>query len=294
MPYTTYKEMPKIRRDAAHKVYQGWSTRKTARHFGVSQSAVVKWCKKATVRGYNEIPTQSSRPHHHPHQIPKSVERRIVEIRLKTRRTSEVVHQHLLNEGVSVSLNTVRRVIDRHGLMKKRSLHKRWHPHVDRPQVAHQGDLVQVDTIHTMLSEKKRMYTFALVDVYSRWAYAKSYERMSGKTSIKFLKEAQRHAPFRFSMLQSDHGPEFSQWFVFHVRKSHRYTRIGKPNDNAHIERFNRTLQEECLDKEPRDVKSFNCALKKYLQYYNHERLHMGIQLKTPAQLATSDSKLLD
>jgi len=25
-----------------------------------------------------------------------------------------------------------------------------------------------------------------------------------------------------------------------------RHTRLGKPNDNAHIERFNRTIQEEC------------------------------------------------
>lgn len=25
-----------------------------------------------------------------------------------------------------------------------------------------------------------------------------------------------------------------------------RHTRLGRPNDNAHIERFNRTIQEEC------------------------------------------------
>jgi hypothetical protein len=28
-----------------------------------------------------------------------------------------------------------------------------------------------------------------------------------------------------------------------------------------------------------------NGALKKYLRYYNHERLHMGISLKTPIQI---------
>jgi hypothetical protein len=55
-------------------------------------------------------------------------------------------------------------------------------------------------------------------------------------------------------MIQSDHGPEFGKWFVERIKKSHRYTRIGKPNDNSHIERFNRTLQEECLDKVETDV----------------------------------------
>lgn len=85
-------------------------------------------------------------------------------------------------------------------------------------------------------------------------------------------------------MIQSDHGPEFGKWFVERIKKSHRYTRIGKPNDNSHIERFNRTLQEECLDKQYKSVPSFNCAITEYLKYYNHERLHLGLNLKTPIQ----------
>ena len=36
--------------------------------------------------------------------------------------------------------------------------------------------------------------------------------------------------------LQSDHGPESAKWFLWREsKKSHRYTRIGKPNDNAHV-----------------------------------------------------------
>ncbi|HEY4505269.1 MAG TPA: integrase core domain-containing protein, partial [Candidatus Paceibacterota bacterium] len=76
--------------------------------------------------------------------------------------------------------------------------------------------------------------------------------------------------------------------------KKHRYTRIGKPNDNAHIERFNRTVQEECLDRVPRDVKSLNEALEKYTRYYNHERLHMGISLRSPIQLLTKRVQAID
>jgi putative transposase len=138
-----------------------------------------------------------------------------------------------------------------------------------------------------MISEKKRLYVFTLIDVYSRCAYAKAYEKMNGATSVKFVSLAQKELSFHFNILQSDHGPEFSSWFVSRIKRNHRYTRVGKPNDNAHIERFNRTLQEECLDKLSNDVRTINRALKKYLRYYNYERLHLGISLRVPVQLLT-------
>lgn len=283
MPYTTNKNMPRIRKEATQLLLRKrWSTRKVARHFGFNQSTIVRWFQKSKIYGYHDIPTQSSRPKSHPKQLTEEVVKRIVDIRLKTKRTSEVVHQHLLNEGIKVSLNSVRRTIDRHGLMKKRNPWKRYHPPVERPYPLKAGDLVQIDTIHRMIDKKKRLYVFVLIDVYSRWIYAKAYPKIGGKQTIRFVGEAQRHAVFNFNMLQSDHGPEFSNWFVARISKNHRYTRIGKPNDNAHIERVNRTIQEECLDKLPTDVKRINCELKKYLQYYNYERLHLSLNLKTP------------
>ena len=278
--------MPKLRMEAVRLVkYRGWSTRKVARYTGFNQSAIVKWCKKDPTGGWVRIPTESSRPHRHPKQLEDHIVNKILAIRIKTRRTSEVVHRELLNQGIRVSLNSVRRTIDRHGFMKKRSPWKRYHPHIDRPIPQKPGDLVQLDTIHRMIDEKRRLYVFVLIDVYSRWVYAKAYARMNGATTLRFVAEAQRHASFLFDMLQSDHGPEFGKWFVSQVKRRHRYSRIGKPNDNAHVERVNRTLQEECLDKYPNDVEVINCALKKYLQYYNYQRLHMGISLQVPMQL---------
>ncbi len=278
--------MPRIRKEAAQLlVRKKWSTRKVARHFGFNQSTIVRWFKESLTYGYHDIPTKSSRPKHHPKQLDDAIVKKIVALRIKTKRTSEVVHQHLLNEGIKVSLNSVRRTIDRHGLMKKRSPWKRYHPPVDRPYPLKAGDLVQIDTIHRMINEKKRLYVFVLIDVYSRWVFAKAYEKMSGKHTIQFVNEAQKKSIFHFQMLQSDHGPEFSKWFTSRIQKKHRYTRIGKPNDNAHVERVNRTIQEECLDKVPNDVFKINCALKKYLRYYNYERLHLSLNLKTPIQL---------
>jgi putative transposase len=244
----------------------------------------VKWVAKSKRYGHVPIPTQSSRPHHHPKELSRELQWAIFRKRLLHNRCAEVVHQELQNDGVGVSLASVKRTLDRMGLLKKRSPFKRYHPHVERPRPERPGSLVQVDTIHTMQRENVRMYTFTLIDVYSRWTYAKTYQTMSGATAVQFLKEAQRHSHFHFDMIQSDHGPEFSSWFVSRISAAHRYSRIGKPNDNAHIERFNRTLQEECLDHHERTPRAYNRALLAYLPYYNEKRLHFGLGLKTPSE----------
>ena len=277
--------MPKIRREAARFFVRGWSARKIGRYLGFHHTAVMKWVERSRVLGDHPIPTRSSKPKLHPKQLSQYIVRKIVEKRLAHNRYAEAVHQELKNEGILVSLSSVKRTLTRHYLVKKRSPWKRYHPHQDRPYSLQSGDLMEIDTIHRMMSEKKRLYVFVLFDTYSRWAYAKAYTRMNSATTVRFVRKAQKHAPFQFKMLQSDHGPEFGKWFVERIRKDHRYTRIGKPNDNAHIERFNRTIQEECLDKHPNDVLKINCALKKYLRYYNYERLHGGIQFMTPMQV---------
>lgn len=287
MSYTINPHMPRIRREAAQLVYKGWSTRKVARHFGFSQSVIVKWFAKAKKYGRVPIQTKSSKPKHHPKELNNELVWKIFHKRLQIKRCAEVVHQELLNEGIQVSLSSVKRTLDRTGLLNKRSPWKRYHPPVERPYPLKPGDLVQMDTIHLMISEKKRIYIFVLIDVFSRWVYAKAYERMNSATTVRFLAQAQRKSTFRFDMIQSDHGPEFGKWFVEQMKKKHRYTRIGKPNDNAHIERFNRTLQDECLDKFERKVSVLNKELKIYIPYYNQKRLHLGINLKTPSQLLT-------
>jgi transposase InsO family protein len=285
MSYTKNPHIPKVRRDAADMVRRGYSKEEVGRRFGVGSSTICKWVKKAKMWGYGAIPTLSSRPKHHPRQLSDELVWKIFQQRIKNKRCAEVVHQELLNQGIKTSLSSVKRTLDRHGLLKKRSPWKRYHPHVDRPYPLKAGDLVEMDTIHLMISEKKRIYVFTLIDVYSRWVYARCYNKMNSLIGLKFALEAQRQASFKFEMLQSDHGPEFGKLFVERIQKSHRYTRIGKPNDNSHIERFNRTLQEECIDKVRTNPRSINCALKKYLRYYNHERLHLGLKLKTPHQL---------
>ncbi len=286
--------MPKVRQQAADMVHRGYTPTEVGRRYGVGSSTVCKWVKKAKEYGYHPIPTLSSKPKHHPRQLSNNLVWKIFHQRIKTKRCAEVIHEELKLQGVEVSLSSVKRTLDRSGLLKKRSPWKRFHPHQDRPYPLKPGDLVQIDTVHIMVSEKKRIYVYVLIDVYSRWVYAEAHEKISGRTSLEFVRRAQRHSSFDFSMLQSDHGPEFGDWFVSQIKKSHRYTRIGKPNDNAHIERFNRTLQEECTDKVARHMNALNRAIKKYLLYYNNTRLHMGISLRAPIQLLTNPVQAID
>ena len=277
--------MPKVRREAADMVRRGFTPTEVGRRFGVGSSTICKWVKKAKRYGHIAIPTLSSRPKHHPAELDDAIVQVIVKKRIERKRCAEALHKELANEGVEVSLSSVKRTLARRGLLKKRSPWKRYHPHLNRPQAQKPGDVVQIDTIHIMVGEKKRIYVYVLLDVHSRWVYARCFEKMNGKISIKFVEAAQRAAIFHFQMLQSDHGPEFGRWFVSQAKKHHRYTRIGRPNDNAHIERFNRTLQEECLDKVYPDVLAFNKALRAYLKYYNTKRIHLGINLRSPIQL---------
>ena len=263
-------------------IEKGWSARKVGRYLGYHHTAIMRWVQYVEKYGIRPIPTRSSKPKTHPKQLSKDLVRIIVAKRFELRRSAEVIHHALKEDGITVSLSSVKRTLNRRGLLKKRSPWKRFHPSTPRPRVEKPGSLVQLDTIHRMIDEKKRLYVYVAIDVYSRWVYAKAYGRMSGRTTLVFLKEAQRRATFRFDMLQSDHGPEFGAWFVSQAQKAHRYTRIGKPNDNAHIERFNRTIQEECLDALPKNTRVINKTLPKWLRYYNEKRHHFGLNLETP------------
>ncbi|MFC1856069.1 integrase core domain-containing protein, partial [Thermodesulfobacteriota bacterium] len=247
-----------------------------------------RWCKKDGSGGRRPIETKSSRPNHHPKALKRELVSEIIKQRQKNKRCAEVVHQELLRREIVVSLSSVKRTLDRCYLTKKRSPWKRPHDFTPRPGVEKQGDLVQIDTIHIMGPDNRRIYVYTLVDLYSRWAYAKVVSRISAVRSVRFVQEAQREASFSFAMIQSDHGPEFSARFTHDLNRmktEHRHSRVRKPNDNAHVERFNRTIQEECLDRVPRKIFKFRKALENYLIYYNTERLHMGINYQTPLEV---------
>ena len=289
MAYSKNPALPRVRREAGYLVKQaGWSTRKVARHFGYTHSAVVKWCKKDPTGGWRRIETLSSKPKSSPRALSREVVSAIIRERVGRRRCAEHVYHALVRHGVNVSLSSVKRTLDRCHLRKKRSPWKRPHDFTPRPEPAFCGALLELDTIHIIAPDGSRIYIYTIIDLYSRWAYAEVVEKIGAHRSAGFARRAQKAAPFRFVMIQTDHGSEFSTRFTHRLLQKgiqHRHSRVRQKDDQAHIERFNRTIQEECLDRVTHNISSFKRALPEYLRWYNTERTHMGINYQTPLDL---------
>lgn len=267
----------------------GYSSRQVARHFGFDQSSVVRWnqrYKEEYLSLHAHLETRSSRPHHHPNELSQEVIDAIVEERLKHNRCAEIVHANLTDKDIRVSLSSVKRTLRREELIKPKSPWKRFRPHIPRPLALFPGALVQLDTIHFIRDDGTRYYVYTLIDLYSRFAYAEYTERFSQKNSLEFVLRAEKAAGFKFKMAQTDNGPEFGRWFSDQLGYKGiqlRHSRVRKPNDNAHIERFNRTIQEECGKMWIEE--NLQRRINVYLNYYNNERKHLGINMQTPREV---------
>src|SRR3989344_2778291 len=97
------------------------------------------------------------------------------------------------------------------------------------------------------------LLVFAL-SVAPAWATDKA----NTSRALQFLKKFKQIAPFEIQVLQSDNGSEFSRLFSQRAKVTHRHSRVRRPNDNAHLERFNRTLQDELVRSLPVDMKAIN------------------------------------
>lgn len=285
MPYTTNEKIGAVRVKAIRILQSGKSTREVSRYLGYAQSTIVKWNKRKYELRQNtqELKTRSSRPHTSPRRTPSEIEGMIVGVRKETKRCAEVVYEILKERGVPICLSTVKRVLKRYGCLKERSRWKKHRMYPIRPDIEKQGDLVELDTVHFVDKHGKRTYIYTALDVYSRYGYARWYKRCNTHNSISFLKYVKRYFPFEISCVQTDNGPEFGKWFTDRCRIKHRHNHPRSPNENGHLERFNRTLQEE-PEKHglsifiPRDIET-------YLEHYNFKRMHMGINFKTPAKM---------
>lgn len=285
MAYTTNEKVGKVRVLAIRMVMSGKSTRETARYFGYNQSTIVRWCKRRNEIWHKkeELPTRSSRPHTSPRRTSREIEAKIVAVRKETKRCSEVVYEHLKLEKVDVSLSTVKRVLKRYGCLKERSRWKKRRIYPIRPDIAVQGDLVELDTVHFVDKDGKRSYLYTALDVYSRYGFAMLSKKANTHASLRFMKKVKEYFNFQIRCLQTDNGPEFGKFFTDHCGIKHRHNHPRSPNENGHLERFNRTLQEE-IPKHNLCIFNKDDVLK-FLEHYNTKRMHMGIKFKTPKEM---------
>ena len=91
--------------------------------------------------------------------------------------------------------------------------------------------------------------------------------------------------------VQTDNGSEFEKNFDQYLESKeikHVWTYPKSPKINGVIERYNRSIQEEWIYSyldEIDDTKQFNTRLQQYLYFYNNQRVHESLGLKTPAQV---------
>ena len=318
MAYSTNPYLPKARAFAMQLlIREQFPVQTVANRCGVHRSTVWRWKRKWDVlnqdvqmdnpnrprRVYSRenhlsrcawrIPTDSARPRTSPTAVSEDLARLVLAVRAQLKRCAEVVWHHLVTVlAVSVSLSSVRRILRRHhcfdGARKPRV--RRDNPR--RPQVTRPGELVQTDTIHHVDPKTgRRLYYYTVIDLFTRMTYVILVPKLSPGNAARAVLEAQHHWGFSISLVQADNGPEYGRYFEQTLTRHAiptRHSRLHRPNDNAHIERFNRTIQEECIGhywNRSVPLPSQQAKLSAWLEYYNTQRVHLGIQLLTPMQI---------
>jgi len=149
------------------------------------------------------------------------------------------------------------------------------------------GDLVEMDTVAIFVDGLRR-YMFTALDVTTRFAFAYTYKSNSSANGRDFLRKFVALAPFEVRHIQTDNGSEFSKYFADSCQDNnliHFYNYPRHPQSNGHLERFNRTAQEQFADWHLDildDPGTFNRFLMDYLIWYNTEKPHRGIGNKPP------------
>lgn len=315
MAYYRGKDIEKSRGNAMQEVIlEKRSVAQVARRFGKNRSTIYRWIKKWRMQQnvllenpgrpsrplgkafrwqyvkWN-IPTLSSAPKTHPNALNENIVAAILRIRQCKYECAEIIHYKLAKEGINVSLSSIKRVIKRNELWRRKRRY-RWNE--KRPLPTAPGELIQTDTVHYVNPlDHSKMYIYTVIDLYTRMAYAKISPNLSEKGAAETIFEAQEYMQFSFKMVQSDNGAEFQNHFQGRLNNKGiktRHSRVRHPNDDAHIERFNRTLRKECIGQynPNKNIKFIDSKLNRFIRYYNYDRIHLGIGLKTPYEVLQS------
>lgn len=176
----------------------------------------------------------------------------------------------------------------------KRRLPKRTRVPLYVPQ---QPDAVwSVDFMADALSCGRRFRTFNVLDDFNREVvHIEVDTSITSRRLVRIFEQlrATRGLP---QVVRSDNGPEFLgedfvQWLAEH-RVTLQYIEPGKPNQNAYIERLNRTFREDVLDqylfRRLHDVRE---AAYWWMLEYNEERPHDSLGDMTPSEFRQQHAK---
>lgn len=276
--------------------------------FSVSRRTLFRWQaalrqKKGQLEGLNR---ETTAPHMRRRRIvPAGIAERMIALRtIHPRLGKEKLHALLSREGYHGSVSTIGRILGdlkRHGKLPspvKLSLSGKTGKLTERHTRPRRKKLrrprgyrvLEVDTIVRYIDGVKR-YIVTGIDTERRSAFAAAYTNHGSASATDFLRHAVHAIPDCPTAIQTDNGSEFALQFakaVVEIGSLQFHTHPYSPKENAHIERFNRSLNEEFLVFHRAllrdDVGAFNERLMDWLLWYNAERPHHALLLRSPFQ----------
>ena len=205
----------------------------------------------------------------------------------------------------TVSESTIGNIIKRHNLSFARKTGKIYHnpnskwaqnrvkkkkrlrvKHLPKPQEF--GHIVS-DTV-TRITDGVKDYFYCAIDARLKFAITLNYKRLTSRNMKDFYMRFKSVYPGEIKAWQSDNGAEHLGEFDEHLEKEgipHYFSYPNCPKINAYIERYNRTVQEEFIDVHEdiiHDKPLFHQRLADYLIFYNTQRPHKSLGLKSPLE----------
>ncbi len=216
------------------------------------------------------------------------------------------ITRDLQDQGYTINHKKVYRLMKRIGLRAvcpKKNLSKRRQKDVVYPYLLREHpptmphDVWCVDITYIRI-ESGFIYLTALIDVVSRCVMGYCVSTHLDTESCLEALEMAIKSGYRPLIINSDQGCQFTsqEWLYSLALLSIKVSMDGKGRclDNIPIERFWRTVKyEEVYLKTYESVKEARGALSAYIEWYNHERRHSGLNHHRPFEVMTGRQKAL-
>lgn len=214
-------------------------------------------------------------------RVPEEVEKEVVGLYYQYGVGPDRIAFLLDERRIKIGRSTIYRILIRRKALIPRVRGKRLPPKLYSKGFP--GEEVQIDGTEPF--GKGKGWSLSAVDDYSRYARARFQMRNNSRLSAQFLKDLVDNSPFHVKAVRVDNGGEFKKSFAKMAKKLK--VRIIRnppyhPTSNGKVERFHRTLEEECYWR--LGIKSglieTNYWLSRYLGFYNERRRHQGFGMR--------------
>ncbi len=151
------------------------------------------------------------------------------------------------------------------------------------------NEVWSMDFMHDKLSDGRSFRLFNVIDGYNREALGIEIDfSLPSERVIRALKQIIEWRG-RPNIIRCDNGPENISCAIQHWPSeagiAFQYIQRGKPQQNAYIERFNRTVRHEWLSQYYwGDLDEIRDFATRWIRHYNHDRPNMALDGITPKQ----------